>query len=75
MEEFPGVTAIETSTAVVTVSVVAPDTPDRVAVIVAIPFLLPITRPWLPAALLTVASGTEDAHVTDVVRSWVVPSE
>jgi hypothetical protein len=54
---------------------IGPDTSARVAVIVTIPFVVPVTRPWLPAALLTVASGAEDAQLTDVVRCWVVWSE
>ena len=54
----------------------APDIPPRVAVIVAVPAAVPVTRPWLPVALLTGASvGSEEVHVTDVVRSLVVPSE
>jgi hypothetical protein len=75
MEEVGGVTVIEVSIALVTVTMAAPDTSPRVAVIIAVPAALPITKPWLPGALLTVASGTEDAQVTDVVRFWVVWSE
>ena len=75
IEGFAGMTLIEVITAGVTVTVVAPDTPPRVAVIVALPAPVPITRPWLPAALLTVTGGAEEAQVTNAVRSWVVPSE
>jgi len=76
MEGFVGVTAIEVRTAEVTVTVVAPDTPPRVAVIVALPTPIPVTRPWLPGASLTVASvGAEEIQVTNAVRFWVVPSE
>jgi len=75
-EGFVGVTAIEVRTAEVTVTVVAPDTPPRVALIVALPTPIPVTRPWLPGASLTVASvGAEETQVTNVVRFWVVPSE
>ena len=67
---------IEVSTALVTVTVVVADIPACVAVIVAVPAATPVTRPWLPTALLTVASAAEeDAQVTDVVRSLLVPSE
>ena len=69
-------TTIEVSTAAVTVTVVVPDTPARVAVIVALPTPVPVTRPWLPGASLTVASdGAEETQVTNAVRFWVVPSE
>ena len=76
IEEFDGVTAIAVSTAAVTVTAVASDTPPRVAVMVALPRSLPITRPWLPAVLLTAAiDAAEEAQVTNAVRSWVVLSE
>jgi hypothetical protein len=76
MEGFVGVTAIDVSTAAVTVTVVVPETPPAVAVIVAFPTALPVTRPWLPGALLTVASvGAEETQLTNAVRFWVVPSE
>ena len=76
MEGFVGVTAIEVRTAEVTVTVVAPDTPPIVAVIVALPAPIPVRRPWLPGASLTVASdGAEETQVTNAVRFWVVPSE
>ncbi len=76
MEGFVGETAIEVRTAAVTVTVVVPDTPPRVAVIVALPTPIPVTRPWLPGASLTVASdGAEETQVTNAVRFWVVPSE
>ena len=76
MEELGGVTVIEVSTALVTVTVAVPDIPACVAVMVAVPAAVPVTRPWLPAALLTVANAAEeDDQVTDVVRFWVVPSE
>ena len=76
IEGFAGVTAIEVRTAEVTVTVLAPDTPPRVAVIVALPTPIPVTRPWLPGASLTVASdGAEETQVTNAVRFWVVPSE
>ena len=67
---FGGVIVIDVSVAGVTVTVVVPDTPARPAVIVAPPTPLPVTRPWLPAALLTAATvGSDEIHVTDAVRS------
>ena len=64
-EGFTGVIAIESSAADVIVTVVVPDTAPIVAVIVALPTPLPVTRPWLPTALLTVAerwSGRHPSH-------------
>ncbi len=76
MEGLVGVTTIEVSTADVTVTAVVPDTPAKVALIVALPAALPDTRPWLGAVLLTAATdGAEEAQVTNAVRFWVVPSE
>ena len=76
MEGFVGVTTIEVSTAEVTVTVVVPDTPAKVALIVALPAALPVTRPWLGAVLLTATTdGAEETQVTNAVRFWVVPSE
>jgi hypothetical protein len=75
IEGFEGVTVIAVSTALVTVTMAVPDSSPSVAVIVAVPAALPITKPWLPGALLTVANGAEEAQVTDVVRFWVVWSE
>jgi len=76
MEGPVGVTAIEISTAGVIVRVVAPDTPAKVALMVALPAALPVTRPWLGAVLLTEATdAAEEAQVTKAVRFWVVPSE
>ena len=76
MEGPVGVTAIETSSAGVTVTAVVPETPAKVAVIVVLPTPLPVTRPWLPAELPTAATeGAEEVQVTKAVRFWVVPSE
>ncbi len=52
-------TAIEVSTAGVTVTVVVPDTPALVAVIVALPIPVPVTRAGL-TALVTVAILSDD---------------
>jgi hypothetical protein len=62
--------------AAVTVALVAAETPLMAAVIVAVPAPKPVSNPSLPVTLLTVAtSGAEEIQLTDVVRSWVVPSE
>ena len=44
--------------------------------IVDVPAPTPVTSPWLPAVLLTMATLTlEEDQAADVVRSWVVLSE
>lgn len=69
-------TTIAVRAADVTVTVVVPETPAKVALIVALPAALPVTRPWLGAVLLTAATeAAEEAHVTNGVRFSVVPSE
>ena len=76
IEAAVGVTVIEINTAGVTVTSVVPETPARVALIVALPTPVAVTRPWLPALLPTVATDVaEEVQVTNAVRSWVVPSE
>ena len=76
IEGLVGVTTIEVRTAWVTVTAVAPNTVPRLAVMVAMPTAVAVTRPWLSAALLTVTSvGAEESQVTSAVRSWVLPSE
>jgi len=59
IEGFGGVTTIEVRTAEVTVTVVAPDTPALVAVIVALPIPVPVTTAGL-TALVTVAIVSDD---------------
>ena len=63
-----GVTAIEVSTAAVTVTVVLPDTPSRVAVILALPIPVPVTRPGL-SVLPTVAIVSDDEVQLAKMRS------
>ena len=47
----------------------------EVAVIVRVPVLDAVSRPCVPAALLTSATlGSEEAHTTEPVRSCVLPS-
>ncbi len=70
-----GVTAIDTSAAVLTVKVVDPDIAPKVAVISDEPVLTVVARPLPPAALLIVATlGVPDIQVTMVVRSRVLLS-
>ena len=65
-----GVTAMDTSFAAVTVSVVEPETVPFVAAIVEFPVVTPVARPELPEALEMVATAVlvED-QVAVVVRS------
>jgi hypothetical protein len=71
-----GVTAMDTSVAEVTVSVVDPDIPPDVAVIVVEPAVAEVASPLDPAALLMAATAAADEfQVTSVVRSCVVLSE
>jgi hypothetical protein len=72
IEELGGVVVIDFSVAAVTVTAAAADTPPRVAVIVALPTPIALTRP----SLLTVVIAFEDeVQIAKAVRSWVVPSE
>jgi hypothetical protein len=68
--EFVGVTPIDTRVAVVTESVVVPDTVPRAAVIVVDPGLRPAAIPAEPGELLTEATvEVEELQVTALVRS------
>jgi hypothetical protein len=70
-----GVTAIDTSTAVVTARVVLPLIEPDVAVIVVVPTPALVAKPLLPGVLLIVATVADDElHCTVVVISWVLPS-
>jgi hypothetical protein len=67
---FVGVTARETSVAGVTVSVVAPVTFPRTALIVVDPEDAEVAKPLEPDVLLMVAAAAvEELQVTDVVKS------
>ena len=66
-----GVTAIDATTAGVTVSVVAPLTPPSVAVIVVEPANSAEARPVVEMVATVVF---DDDQATDAVRFWVVPS-
>ena len=71
-----GVTAMDTSVAGDTVSIVVPDMLPDVAVIVAEPAATDVAKPFDPAALLIVAIPVLDEfQVADVVRFCVVLSE
>jgi hypothetical protein len=73
---FAGVTPMETRVAAVTVRVVDPDTPCRLAVITVAPGLSPVACPLEPELLATEATVTaEEVQVAEVVRSRVVLSE
>lgn len=64
-----GVTATETSVAVVTVSVVDPDSEPKVAVIVVVPAATGVANPCEPAVLLMVATDViSEFQVTVLVR-------
>src|SRR6266536_610152 len=66
-----GDTEIDCNVARLTVSVVDPATLPSAARIVVVPGVAPLTRPWLPAVLLTVATEVADElQVTCVVRFW-----
>src|SRR6185503_14025557 len=76
IEGFAGVTARDCNAGGgVTVSTVEPVTEPEVALMLVVPVATPVARPWLPLVLLIVATPMiDDAHVTDVVRFWVLPS-
>jgi hypothetical protein len=70
-----GVTAIDTSAAEVTISVVDPVTAPTLAVIVALPCPTPPALPCVPAALLIVATvSVSELHCTVPVMFCVLPS-
>ena len=72
------VTAIDASVALVTASVVAPETVPRVAVIVVepvAPVVGDVASPLEPALLIVATDPAEELHVTDDVRSLVLWSE
>ena len=70
-----GVTEIETSAAELTVNVVEPCTDPAVAVMLAVPVSPLLANPWLPLALLMVATEVvSELHCTVVVMFCVLPS-
>ena len=69
---FAGVTAIETTTAGLTVRAVVPLTPSSVAVMLEVPVPIPVAR---PAAVIVATEVVAEAQVTCPVTSWVDWSE
>jgi hypothetical protein len=70
MEAFDGVSAIETSVALLTVSVAVPTCPENTAETVLVPGWTPVACPAVLIALLMVAAFEfEDVQFTNVVRS------
>ena len=70
-----GVTAMETKVAGVTVNKVEPEMLPTVAVIVAVPCPALLARPFVPAALLMVATVvSEELQVAAWARGCVEPS-
>jgi hypothetical protein len=66
IEEPEGVTTIEVRAAGITVTVVAPDTPAWFAVTLALPTLVPVTR---PPGLTVAKPGGAEAQLAERVRS------
>lgn len=65
--------SMDTSVAAVTATGVDPDTPLRLAVIEPVPRPFAVTRPWVPAVLLTKATvDAAELQVTELVRFCVV---
>jgi len=76
IETIAGVTEIETSTALVTVSAEESVWPSKAAETLVAPVETMVTRPWEPTALDTAATRESDVvHVARVVTSCVEPSE
>ncbi len=70
-----GVTAIDVSVALVTVSVAVPDMELEAAVIVVVPAAKPIAVPFVGTISLTVATLVEDeVQLTLLVTSFILPS-
>ena len=75
MDGLGGFTVIETSAATLTVRVVDAEIDPIVAEMLELPVATLVASPWLPAALLIVATKTSDeAHCTELVMPCVLPS-
>lgn len=74
IDALAGVTLIETSEALVTVSVVVPETPLMLAVIVELPVAIALASPATPLVLIVATEVCDEVHVTLDVRFCVVPS-
>ena len=71
-EEFAGVTAIDTRVGAPTVRLVDPEIAPEVAVMDVLPVATPVAS---PALLIVPIAGSDDVHIAEEVRSWVLPSE
>jgi hypothetical protein len=71
IEAFAGVTAIDTSTGAVTVSIVEPATLPIVAPMLEAPFATLVAN---PAALIVATPGADELHTAVLVRFCVLPS-
>ena len=69
-----GVTAMETSVALVTVSIVDPLMAPDVAAMVVVPTVSPVAEPVEPPLEMEATPAADEDHVTCVVRSCVVAS-
>ena len=75
IEGFPGVTAMETSAAELTVNAVEPCTDPEIALMLAEPVATLLANPWLPALLLMVATEVvSELHCTVAVMFCMLPS-
>lgn len=71
MEKLEGVTESDTTVAAVTVTLATPTIWPLVADTFIVPIFIPCRS---PDALMVASEGTEEVHVTEPVRSWVLPS-
>jgi hypothetical protein len=71
MEGFPGVTAIDTSVAAITCSMVEPLTVPIVALMLELPLATLFAS---PAALIVATAEADELHVAVLVRFCVLPS-
>src|ERR1700675_3491394 len=71
IEALAGVTATEARTGEVTVNLDVPCTVPEAAVIVVLPTIKPLAR---PAALIVATGGADELHVTNELKSCVLPS-
>jgi hypothetical protein len=74
IETLPGVTAIETRKALVTVKDAVPETLPDVAEMVVVPAVSAFANPGTPFKLMLATAGLEDTQVTDEVMFWELPS-
>lgn len=75
IDGLAGVTAIEVTLALVTVSVAPEEMLPEAAVIAELPAAMPMARPGTPLALMLAAAGFAEVHCTELVMFCVLPSE